>query len=379
MRKLFMRIYKLSVPLVIMCLSFSGCFTHNESNPGEASSDLPPAQEDNVNFSNSGFKIRMTITSPRVKSDEALVFEIYVDKSGCGRGLLGFKDDVYDLIISEDKVYVRVENNLFIYLNEITGHMISSSISVNSETKLSDLGFEYVTGEVFKYNRTVGELSFDGVFQVNDDTFEHILISDDNPMTIEVFINTVSSADIQSPSEDVEDTGDDSNSTGEEDNDSYYVNSNTGIEVHGKVYSITDYCNTSTYFEGQTPEGIVPEYILREDSRVELLHISYISTDGKFKVATTDGYVQAISTTTSFNWLGLSSGMNREELERKLGINLKKGDADNYVPVIDGITAKKSKDNGYICEYGNLTIALKMDSATKTLCGITISNYLENV
>ena len=159
--------------------------------------------------------------------------------------------------------------------------------------------------------------------------------------------------------------------------ESLYVDSPVGLTIHGKVYSITDYCNPDTYFEQQTPIGLVPEFAWNKDVRVELKHISYMSSDGKTEFMTTDGYVQAIATTSEFQWLDFYKGMPMNDARALLGIGLSRAEAETFTPILEGLTGERGKNNNLIIHYGQLTVDLEIGSKTRTVDSITIRNYID--
>lgn len=362
-----------TVLISALAITATGCST-NEPEPSAPIDPVStPVSAEGSTFLATGYKIRMVVTPQTTATLDPLTFEVYVDSSGNGSGLLGYKDNVYDVIISGDKVYIQLSSNTIVSLSDITGHMIPASLSVANMQSLSDNGFTMVDGNVAAYKSNIDGLLFDGAYQVSDSTFDAIPVSDANSMTISSLVTTVFNAETP----DVV-TGDESGEdTSAEEKESYYVESPVGIKIHDVTYSITDFCNPNTYFEGQTPVGLVPEYGWNKDVRVELLHISYTSSDGRTEVMTTDGYVQALSTTSEFSWLDLHSGMDTKEVQAKLGIGLKKDELSSFVPMIEGLTAAKGKSNTFACQYGTLSIQLTVDSKTKVLSGITISNYLD--
>lgn len=161
--------------------------------------------------------------------------------------------------------------------------------------------------------------------------------------------------------------------------ESFYNNSWLGVKIHGNTYSLGDYCNPSTYFEGATPEGITPSYAWNKDSKIELLHPSYISSDGRTVFMTTDGYVQSITTTSPFEFLGIKYGISEADLKVLLGIGLRKADMETWKPIVEGLEATKGKSNTYIATYDDVTITFQISSKTKTCTGITVSQYIDFV
>ena len=148
------------------------------------------------------------------------------------------------------------------------------------------------------------------------------------------------------------------------------------VTIRDKAYSLGDFCAPYTYFDSMVPQGINSQDEWREDKKVEINYVSYISSDGLTSFMTTDGYVQAISTTSAFTFLGeIKSGMSVADLEAILGIGLRKDDLANFQPLREGMTAYKNSKT-YTIKYLDMTVELVADKQTG-LSQITITNYLD--
>lgn len=363
----------ISLALAAMCiLTLPSCKQEAVDITPPETSTVTPVQNQGSIFATSGFKIRTVITPKNTLSLDPLVFEIYVDASGNGSGLMGYKDDIYEVIISSDKLYVALGTNTVAYISDVTGHLIPATLDVKSTANLEGLGFTVSDSRVTGYKGDVDGLLYDGAYQSSDTVYDAIPVSDSNSMTLTALVNDVlevtgvgvvtdpNASEITDPSR-----------------ESYYGNSDLGIKIHDQVYSITDFCDPNTYFEQQMPSGLVPEYGWNKDVRVELLHITYTSSDGSTEFMTTDGYVQAISTSSDFSWLDIYKGMSEDDLKVKLGIGLKKDAALNFKPMVEGLLAARGKSNRYVATVGSLSVEFVCDSKTKTVVSMTISNYID--
>lgn len=332
----------------------------------------PPVQNQGSVFTTSGFKIRSVITPQDTATLDSLTFEIYVDASGNGSGLVGYKDDVYDVIISSDKLYITLGSNVVAYISDVTGHLVPASLNVGNTANLGDLGFTLKDGRVTAYKSNVDNLIYDGAYQSSDTVYDAIPVSDNNAMTLSALVTDVLSQTGTGAA-----TGTDTPDVEEPDRESYYGNSALGVKIHDQIYSVTDFCNPNTYFENQMPSGLVPEYGWNKDVKVELLHITYTSSDGSSEFMTTDGYVQAVSTSSEFTWLDLYKGMSEVDLKAKLGLGLKKDELASFEPMYDGLTAARGRAGSYVASVGSLSVSLVCDKTSKTLASITVSNYID--
>lgn len=361
----------LKLAVICICLVLVGC----KQNPAPGVSDEPavtPISSDS--FVSTGYKIKATITPQILSTFDPLVFEVYVDGAGNGSGLCGFKDGVYQTYITGNKVFVQVDSNVIVSLSDITGHMIPSSLNLASVSSMEDAGFTVLDGKVSAYNYNNGQIIMNVIYQENPASFEATSLSAGNNMNCISLINYILDyektayiqPDVTSP--DVV-----------EERESFYNDAEFGVTIRGVKYSVGDYCNPKTYFEGATPEGIMPSYSWNEDKKVELTHVSYISSDGRSEFVLTDGYVQTIYTTSDFKFLEIYKGMSTVDLKSLLGLSLRKADRENFTPMIEGLEVKTSSANGYILSLGNLTVTIQVNNKDKVVSSLQIENYLDFV
>lgn len=363
------RLKGVAAVLLLLCV-LTGCEqdTHN-SVPPRPETPAPTAAGDT--FLSSGFKIRSEIKPKSSVSSDPIIFEVYVDGQGNGSGLVGYRDNVYDVYLVGREVYVVVTDGTAVHVTDLTAHMYPTSVSVTGAGDLKSLGFSMISDSVVNY--TGGNDSVDMVSQYEKSisTFEPVAISQSNNMTcvelLKYFFDNANAGFVEpNVSESIP-----------PERTSFYVNSAFGVTIHDTVYSLGDFCEPYTYFEGMIPQGINTNSGYREDEKVIFTYVSYLSRDGSSTFMMTDGYVQAISTTSDFTFLEvITRGMDSQELERLLGIGLKKDEIEEFVPIREGLIAEKSR-SGLTCTYGDMTIELEVDSKTKTLAAITITNYLD--
>lgn len=355
--------------LLLTALLLSGC---NKSDPTpQPTSPEPQATSIGDTFLSSGFKIRTEIKIKNSVSSDPLIFEVYVDGEGDGSGLVGYQDNVYDVYLVADQIYVVVSESVVVHITDVTAHMIPADLSIIGSNDLTSKGFSTLNSKVVSY--TGGNSSVDMVskYEASVSTFEPAAIAQFNNMTtadlLKYFFDKVSTVYVE-PGDPTQE---------ELERQSYYVNSAYGIVIRDNKYSIGDFCAPYTYFEGATPQGMNEAEQYNEDEKVTFVYVSYISRDGSTTFVTTDGYVQSISTSSEFVFLDkFKKGMSDERVGRLLGIGLKKEEVEGFEPVVEGLYATKG-GKGYQATLGDLSIEFTIGKKSKTLTAITITNYLD--
>lgn len=350
-----------------------------ENNVGDGNS-VPIVSNTENSFLHTGFKIKATLTPQVMSTFDQVIFEVYIDKNGNGYGLCGYKDNVYDVVISSDRVYIKVDANIVAHISDLTGHMIPTTLEYDNNN-MGEKGFSLLNGIPVSFKGSTNDLLYSNVYQASDAVFDEVIVSEDNSMTTIGFINYIldykGSVYISPQTPDTGVTTDTNNPTHIPDKESFWNNYAVGVKIHETIYSIGDYCNPNTYFEDSKPSGIVPSYAYNKDSLVEMLHISYKSSDGETGFMLTDGYVQAIYTTSPFLFVDIYSGMDRKELRDTLGVGLSKKQLETFAPMIEGLDNVKSKGNGYTMTYNDLTITIEVSGKTNTVTSIKIEKYLD--
>lgn len=354
----------------VLCLGLTSCknATAGVTTPPEVQGPVEVKQGDK--FLTSGFKIKAEMKSRESLSSDPLIFEVYVDGEGDGNGLVGYRDNVYDIYMVGGEVYVVVSSELTVHLTDVTSHMVPSSLSIAGAEDLKQSGFTLLDGEVISYTGATSEVDIVSRYELSTRNIDPVAILQSNNMTtsdlLKYFFRTVSTTYVE-PTQKPED---------EPQRQSYYVNSDFGVTILGIRYSIGDYCDPYTYFQESIPQGINSKDEWREDKKVVINYVSYISSDGMSAFMTTDGYVQAINTTSDFSFLDvIKRGMTSQELEPLLGIGLKKDALESFTPLREGLEAKKNGRN-YTLTWGDYTVELETGK-DKTLESITITNYLD--
>lgn len=362
--------YLASIVLVLlMTLLLAGCKDNTPAEtPPPVQGPVEVAQGDK--FLSSSFKVRAEVKPRSNLSSDSLIFEIYVDPDGDGYGLVGFKDNVYDIYLVGGEVYVVVSGDLTVHLTDLDARMVPKGLNLAGAKDLKPAGFAVLNGEVVSYTGSTSDVDIVSKYEMSTSTFEPVAISQSNNMTSadlqKYFFQTIDTSYVE-PSQKVDETPP---------RQSFYANTDFAVTIRKVNYSIGDFCEPYSYFESMIPQGINTKDELREDKKVEICYVSYISSDGISSFMTTDGYVQAISTTSDFSFLGeIKRGMSVEDLEAVLGIGLKKDELESFVPLREGMVATK-KSKIYTVTYNDYTIELEVGS-DKTLESITITNYLD--
>lgn len=367
--------------LLLIQLSLVGCNkdTVMVEEPGAPDTSVLLPQQGDI-FLTTGYRIKTVITPQTVATFDPLTFEVYIDGQGHGTGLLGYKDKVYDVIIMEDKLHVKVADSVAIQIKDFTGHIIPATVNTVRVADLTTIGFTMLNGNVAGYNYSDSSFIVAGTYQLSDATFDTTTVVAGNIMTMNELINYILSVEGASYVDPNQGGGEQTTAPSDgtsiiPEQGSFWNNSNMGVTIHEKTYSIGDYCNPSTYYEGQLPETMTPRYTYNKDEKVELVDIYYQSTEGRTTFMTTDGYVQTIKTTCDFDWLSIHSGMLQADCEALIGAKLKKADLETFVPMVEGLTLLESKGTTSLLEYGDLRITINYgtnDKREKIVTGITL-------
>lgn len=316
-------------------------------------------------FLRSNLKVKSTITDTSVSPASTYTIELYVDSDGDGQGLIGFGDKVLDVIVSSDILYLIINDTTVVGVTDISGRLVFSDLVLAGETDLSLLGFTVDAASTpIEYNSRQGSLIISSQYARSVNTFDAVSITStkmlDFKSAMTYILDYMASEEVViDPEETVVPVVD------------FYINSEYGVEINGNVYSVGDTCNPSTYFNGQTPEGILDSYEYKQDTRVYFQHISYLSDSGRTVFTVTGNYVQAIQTNTSFKFLGVSSGLDEKELKALLGYKLSSSEQENFKPLVPGLSVINVKSNVYYCTLGALNIEFRCEK------GVLSSVYVE--
>lgn len=361
-----MKVIKCAI-LLCAVLFLVGC----NSDSGESGNDetSQPAVTAGTKFVSTGFKIKSIVTPHLAKTLDPMLFEVYVDSNGTGKGLMQYLDKVYEVYIVKDSVFVRTANDAVVRVSEITGHMVPTYINIGNKQSLETEGFQMLSGVVAHYALSDSTMIVDSAYQESSATFEVANISEGNSVTIAELANLLMSDS---------DSDKGTQTDAELNKESFYNNSWLGVKIHDRTYSIGDYCNPSTFFENSVPEGLNPTYEMNAEKKVEFLYVSYISSDGNTTFVTTDGYVQKIVTTSQFEFLGIKTGDDARELGKKLGIGLSNSEQEAWRPIVDGLTAERGRGNSYVLTYNDITATIEYDN-DYAVNRILLEKYLDFV
>lgn len=356
-----MRIRSLYIILVFI-LVFSGCSRGTEEIPAET-----PVKSETVGdrFLKSNLKIQSSVVDTSTSPETTYIFELYVDSDGNGQGLIGLGEKVLDVVISDDVLYILLDNNVVVGITDITGRLVFTGLDLAGESDLSLMGFTVDSKSVpIEYSARQGSLVVNSNYAQSVNTFEATSISAtkmlDFKSAITYILDYMSSEEVSVDPEETKVPVVD-----------FYIQSEYGVEIDGTVYSVGDTCNPATYFNGQTPEGILGSYEYKQDTRVDFQHISYLSNSGRTVFTVTGNYVQAIQTTASFKFLGVSSGLDEKELKSLLGYKLSKSEQESFKPLVPGLSVTNVKSSVYYCTLGALNVEFRCEG------GVLSSVYVE--
>lgn len=305
-------------------------------------------------FMASNLKIRTDITDNSGAEPKSYVVEVYTDKNGNGQGLISIGDLVLDVRVVNNDVYVVVDSGVVVRLTDISGRMIFTETAVSGSTDLETLGFELdPNGFPLSYSARSGTLVLNTKYaqSTNEFTPASIVATTDKKFVdaIKYILDyladsAVSGVEVEPTTSPVSD---------------FYIESNYGVIIGDKLFSVGDTCNPSTYFFEQTPEGIMLSHAYRLDERLDFTHVSYISETGRTVFTLMGNYVQAIQTTATFSFLGIEKGISTDELEYKLGYKLSKDEVETWTSLDEKLSVVEVKNNVYYCALGNLSVEFR--------------------
>ena len=332
---------------------------------------VPPSAAITVGdvFNTSCLKIKADLTDTSVSPNRTATIELYVDSEGDGQGLLGFGDTVCDVFVSGNNLYILVDGSNAILISDLSGRLILTSANITSAADLVPYGFVVQDGIPVEYQAREGTLVVDTVFAQSTNSFDAVGVVPSNTMTFTECLeyiadyNTNKLVEVgqEEPAKEVVD---------------FYNSSVYGVNIEGTVYSIGDTCNPSTYFRGATPEGLVTSFEYREDTRVDFLHVSYLSPVGRTVFTTVDNYVQAIQSSADFTFLEFSRGDDFKAIQSVLGIRLSRDEQAAFKPIDENIVVVSSDSRTYVLTIDDLKVEFRSTKG-QTLDEIYIEQSLD--
>lgn len=353
---------KVATVALAVCMLLPGCgFNETPATPPEQQQPVVEYLSVGDSFLRSNLKIKATLTDLSVTPNKKVKVELYVDKNGNGQGVIGVGSGVYDVLVSGDHIYVKVADNNYVRISDVTGRLISSTVNVAGANDMLSLGFK-LSGDVpVGYAARNGSLLIESQFGQSTNMFSPTAVNTDKAMTVSELTRYIAdyNTDISVGVEkEDEGPGNDIDS----DVKTFYVNSPYGVVIDGIVYSIGDTCNPSTYFAGgERPEGVLYSNTYKQDTRVDFVHISYLATNGRASFTTMSDYVQRIWSDADWGFLDLKSGMSEKQVKYLLGYKLSKADAESWVAMDEELVVTRFANNTYYCELGILQIEVRME------------------
>lgn len=318
----------------------------------------------------SSYKIKSIVTDTDTSAKGT--FEVQVDGEGNGQGLLGINDIVYDVILSNHEVYVKLEDNNYVYIYDLSDKF-TFNVSLPDLKKKSDMesaGFTYSNGEVISYAFTADGLDISTKYQRVENSYNSVSVSRENSMGLDEFIayaNKFSEEKIDQAA-DIGSAVVESQPVEEEPEKpvaaSFYANSDLGVTIDGKKFSVGDYVNPDTYFFNLVPEGMSTNYEYDQDNRVEVRYYSYLDTTGRVEFETIDGDVYGILAYCDCSWLKFSTGMAQSEIDTLLGVKWNERKQGEFKPIRSDIEVVSTKSNTYIVKCGDITAELRCKDKT---------------
>ena len=346
------KLYK-ALPLAALVL-LSGC---KDKNPTvEQQSGVVQSTTYGDAFLAQSLKCKTVLKDKTVSPYREIVLEYYVDGQGDGQGLIGFGDLVYELTLVNDVIYVHVDKDTgtILALSDITGHGVPRDAKIAGNNNLASEGFVVNGSAITGFTRKTDVLEITTQYASSTHTFNPASITATEQLpaaSAAVYImdynSAANSGDAENPTETVV--------------EDFYARSPVGVTIEGEVYSVGDTLNPSTYFKGLTPEGILTSSVYKEDTRVDFLYNSYISTTGRSVFVTNSNYITAINTTADFEFLGVAKGTDSKTLKSLLGYKLSSKEMESWTPIHEALTVKEFKNNTYYCSLGNLNVEFRLE------------------
>lgn len=321
-------------------------------------------------------KIKCNAVDASTNPSRSITLELYLDGNGNGEGLIGFGETVLNIVASDDKLYILVDPTHPVYITDITPRCYFSTIVASDIGDLVGTGFSFVSEFPAEFRGAQGDLTLYTKYAKSENTYTAKRVSDDVSMTLVDAVNYAIEFNGTNESKQPANTfdqiiGDALTETVQ----TVYVESEYGIEIDGKVYSIGDTCNLDDYMDELLPSGILNSYDYKEDKRVEFTHVSYVSASGNTTVTLLNNYVQAIKTDTNFDFCGFKPGMSAKDVKSALGYKLSAKEYSSETIFNENILVDYYKNNTYYCHVGNIEIEFRINKTG--LYEIYIAQMLE--
>lgn len=358
---------KLALLLMSFIIALSGC-----SNTKELTAD-----EIVQNFYTNTHQIKsqMRLTSDNVSA----LLEAYIDATGSGTGLLSVGNVICEVTFVNNDMYVDVLDNT--YCIENIGYQLSfDKLGTQSTTieELNNLGFTLNNNDITGFSSTVDNVQITNQYAKSSKIIEPTEATKDIVIPLNDFLRLLSRANT-SKADDIAVIGELSKESEqkeqkepvEEEKASYYLNSDLGIKIKDKTFSIDDYINMKDYFFNTTPEGINYKEEWDKDTKVTLCYASYIDTTGKFTAMSINNIVYKLAADCDFEFLSFSAGQSIEDVNKILGVKLNSKDKKEFKPIRDDIEITKTGNNFIRFNVGDYKVRFGFDKS-KALSSMTI-------
>lgn len=317
-------------------------------------------------------KSQMRLISDNVSA----LLEAYIDATGSGSGLLSVGNVICEVTFINNDMYVDVMDST--YCIENMGYQLSfNKLDTQGTTaeELNNLGFTLSNNDITAFSSTIDNVQITNQYAKTSKIIEPSEATKDIVIPLNDFlrllsrVNTSKADDIAiigELSKEPEDT-----KPVEEEKASYYLNSDLGIKINDRTFSIDDYINIKDYFFNTTPEGINYKEEWDKDTKVTLCYASYIDTTGKFTAMSINNIVYKLAADCDFAFLGFSAGQSIEDVNRILGVKLNSKDKKDFKPLRDDIVITKTGNNFIRFNVGEYKVRFGFDKSKK-LSSMTI-------
>lgn len=362
------------VKQIVLCTLAATVFTGCSATSSTDSVSLPQNQsEGNILASDiflaSKLHVKADITDSSVTPNRTLKAEVYVDTEGDGEGLLKFGDDIYDLSIANNVVYVHVSDDVIVELSDLSSRFNFTASDIAGAIDLESFGFTLSDGTPISYAARVDNTSVSVSYEKSDHSFDTPSVSASESKTLSELCEYI--IDYNTEITAVTETTEDAEHTEKKD---FYVNSTYGVNIEGFNYSIGDTLNPATYFNSQSPEGVLVSTEYKEDTKVIYNHISYLTSTGRVVFVTVSNYVTAIEVSGDWSFLGITPGIKSSDLSDILGYKISVREQETFVPIDPNLKVVSKSGDNYICEVGDLTVEFRCDKSVLNEIYITKTN-----
>lgn len=339
---------KLMAGLLVSVILLTSCGVRQPKESPEPTEVYIPK---GTQFLQTPMRVQTVVTDVSASTLRTVKTNIYIDENSNGEGTLTLGDYEFNLVVSQNIVYIEVGDS-FVELVDFDGRMIPNTVEVEGKDDLTVYGFEINADTVMSLSTRKGYLMVDSKYSLSATKFNQTEVLPSQRLELEdaivYLMDYITELEAkQEPEEVVVDN---------------YIGSRYGVKVNGVTYSVGDICNPDSYFGGARPEGLLESSTYKEDTRVDFLNVSYLTSTGRIVFVLIGNEVQGIRANCDFNFLGIEKGIDEQDLRAKLGYMLSRREMEEFEPIDSKLKVVEYKSNTYYCTAENLNIEFRIQS-----------------